>query len=139
MIVINAEKKVFGRIASFAAKQALKGEEVVILNAEKAIMSGTKEFTLKKFRKWLGMRGKGNPEKGPHYSRMPDKILRTAVRKMLPKTNRGKDLLSGVKVFIGIPEEYRDKKQAEVNEANPKNPKNFVVVGDICRLLGAKW
>ena len=139
MILIDAENKVFGRISSIAAQKALQNEEVAIVNAEKVIMSGTKEFAMKKFKRWINMRGKGNPEKGPHYSRMPDKILRTSIRKMLPKTNRGKDALSNVKVFIGVPEELSGKKAVELPEANAKNPKNFIVLGDICKLLGAKW
>ena len=110
MILIDADSLVFGRIASFAARKALQNEEIVIVNSEKAIISGTKEFAVKKYRRWVNMRGKGNPEKGTQFSRMPDKILRNSIRKMLPKSSRGKKALENVKVCIGIPEEYSKQK-----------------------------
>ncbi|MBN1941381.1 MAG: 50S ribosomal protein L13 [Candidatus Diapherotrites archaeon] len=139
MILINAENLVFGRIATYAAQKALAGEDVAIVNAEKAILSGTKEFAMKKIKTRMEMRGKGNPEKGPQYSKMPDKILRTAIRKMLPKTNRGKKTLSKIKVYIGFPEELQKNKPTTIEEAKAKNLKTFVLLGDICKLLGAKW
>ncbi|MDD5148799.1 MAG: 50S ribosomal protein L13 [Candidatus ainarchaeum sp.] len=135
--IIDADGLVFGRMASIAAQKALEGKDVEIINAEKAVLSGTKEDAEKKFNRWLGMRGKGNPEKGPQYSRMPDKILRNAVRKMLPKTQRGKTVLEKVRVFIGAPEGR--KANTAMESAKPKNLKKFVVLGEICRLLGAKW
>ena len=138
-ILIDAESLVFGRVASIAAQKALQGTEVNIVNSEKTILSGTKEFVLKKFRRWINMRGKGNPEKGPQYSRMPDKILRTAIRKMLPKTTRGEKALERVKVFIGFPEEFKKQATAEMQAAVPKNLQKSVVLGEACRLLGARW
>ena len=39
-IIIDAEGEIRGRVASFAAKQALQGNEIVILNSEKALVSG---------------------------------------------------------------------------------------------------
>jgi ribosomal protein uL13 len=136
-IIINAEGLVFGRLASIAAQKALEGKQVELLNAEKTIMSGTREMTLKKFNRWIGMHGKGNPEKGPQFSRMPDKILRNAIRKMLPKTRRGKTALEQVKVCIGIP--AGEKSNFEAENAKPKNLKKIVVLGEICKLLGAKF
>ena len=85
-IVIDADGLVFGRLASIVAQKALEGRHVEIINSEKVIMSGTKEMAVKKFKRWVDMRGKGNPEKGPQFSRMPDKILLNSIRKMLPKT-----------------------------------------------------
>ena len=38
MVVVNAENAVVGRLASYVAKVALNGEEVTIVNAEKAII-----------------------------------------------------------------------------------------------------
>ncbi|MDD5163539.1 MAG: 50S ribosomal protein L13 [Candidatus ainarchaeum sp.] len=136
-IVIDAEGLVFGRIASIAAQKALEGKQVEVLNAEKSIMSGSQEVTLKKFKRWMGMHGKGNPEKGPQFSRMPDKILRNSIRKMLPKTRRGITALRNVMVCIGAP--AGKKSNFEAGDAKPKNLKKFVVLGEICKLLGAKF
>jgi len=52
----------------------------------------------------IGLKVKGNPEKGPKMSRMPDKIVLDAIKGMLPiKKSRGKKALKNVKVFIGTP------------------------------------
>ncbi len=42
-MIINADNLIIGRIASFAAKKALLGEKVVIVNSEEAVMTGKKK------------------------------------------------------------------------------------------------
>lgn len=42
MKVIDGTDAVLGRLASFAAKQALLGEEIVIVNCEKVIITGNR-------------------------------------------------------------------------------------------------
>lgn len=87
-LVIDATETVLGRIASFAAKQALLGKEVVIINCDKAIVTGRKEAILQEYR-IKKIRGKGHL-KGPYFHNVPEKIVRRAVRGMLPyKRTRG--------------------------------------------------
>ena len=139
-MVIDAENQVLGRIASFAAKKALQGEEITVVNAEKAIIVGNKKSTYKKFRGRVDMHAKGNPEKGPKMSRMPDRILRRAIRGMLPwKSSRGKKALRLVKVHIGIPKELQREKLEKPKNSEFKGVQNFVALGELCKLLGAKW
>ena len=38
--IINAEDAIIGRLASIVAKRLLSGEQIVIVNAEKALISG---------------------------------------------------------------------------------------------------
>lgn len=139
MILLNAENNVMGRLSSFAAKKVLQGEQVTILNAEKVLISGSREYAVQRLKTRLGLVKKGNPESGPKYSRMPDKVLRMAVRGMLPwKSKRGREAFKRLRVFTGIPAEFEGKKFAEV-ESNAKNLKKSVELGEICRLFGAKW
>ena len=139
-MIFNAEKKVFGRLASKAAQHALDGDTVIIVNAEKAVITGKKEAVLKKWQTRMKLAPKGNPERGPKFSRMPDRVLRRAVRGMLPnKTTRGKTALRRVKVYIGIPKEYEGKDFVEVKERVHTKRRNEVILGDMCKLLGAKW
>ena len=139
MILINAEGLIMGRIASFAAKNAMKGEQVVIVNAEESVITGNKKFLLQRFKKRFDLAVKGNPRKGPKASRMPDKMLRRAVRGMLPTRRKtGKEAFKMVKVFIGLPEKYQGKEFVELNVHVDKN-KKFVKLGEISQLLGAKW
>ena len=48
-LIIDATNATFGRLASYAAKQALQGNDIVILNSEKAIISGRKENIIEKY------------------------------------------------------------------------------------------
>ena len=48
-VVIDAENAVVGRLASRVAKLALMGEDVLVVNAEKAIMTGNIEFIFAKY------------------------------------------------------------------------------------------
>ena len=137
---IDVENLILGRIATFAARKALEGEEVVIVNAEKAIISGSKQDILRKLKGRRDKRPKGNPERGPKYSRMPDRILRNAIKGMLPtEKTRGRNAFRKVKVYISVPEEMKDAKFETVKSAENTKSTNFVVLGDVCRLLGAKW
>jgi large subunit ribosomal protein L13 len=137
MILVNADNKVLGRIATFVAKKALQGEEIVIVNAEKAIITGSKKDAVRKYRSKMDIRGKGNPEKGPKFSRMPDRVVRRAVRGMLPwKSSRGREAYRKVHAYIGIPEEFEGKAFEEMPETKAKR---FVEIGEVCKLLGAKW
>ncbi|MEW6070568.1 MAG: 50S ribosomal protein L13, partial [Candidatus Thermoplasmatota archaeon] len=82
MRVINAESAVLGRVASKVAKLLLNGEEIAVVNAEKAVITGPKKRTIMEFKekRKIGYR----PRKGPYWPRMPDRILKRAVRGMLP-------------------------------------------------------
>lgn len=139
MILLNAEDNVVGRLASFAAKKALQGEQVTILNAEKALISGSREYAMKRLKTRVDLVRKGNPEKAAKYSRMPDKALRVAVRGMLPwKSRRGREAFKRVHSYIGVPAEFSGKQFTEI-ESKAKSLRKSVELGEICRLLGAKW
>ena len=140
MILLNAEGAVSGRLASFAAKKALQGEEIVIVNAEKAVLTGSKEAAFKKLKTRLDLQSKGNPTIGPKFSKMPDRVLRRTVKGMLPpKSKRGTEALHKIKVFISIPTAYKDKEFTEVKNATDRGIQKHVELGEICKLLGAKW
>ena len=76
MIIINAENLIVGRLGTFAAKQAMLGEEIRIVNAEKAVISGKKDEV---FDNYLNKRSRGTPTKGPFLQRNPDRILRRSI------------------------------------------------------------
>jgi large subunit ribosomal protein L13 len=140
MILVDADKKIMGRVATFVAKKALEGNQVTVVNAEKAFVTGSKENAMKRIKRKLELRGKGNPEKGPKFSRMPDRVFREAVKGMLPwKSSRGKEAFHRVHVYIGVPEEFSGKEFAEVKGANVKRFEKTAQVGLVCRLLGARW
>ncbi len=137
-MIIDATDLILGRMASFAAKKALLGEKIDIVNCENAVITGSKRFILSKYQQ---KRKRGVPLKGPYIPRMPDRFVRRSVRGMLNhKKARGRDAFKRVMCHIGVPEKFKDKKTETIKQANvEKLPNlNFVKVGEICRLLGAK-
>ncbi|MEM5831047.1 MAG: 50S ribosomal protein L13 [Candidatus Aenigmatarchaeota archaeon] len=136
-IVIDAKDKIAGRLASFVAKELLKGNKIIILNVEKAIISGDKEAIIEEFKK---KRERGDPYKGPFYPKYPDEIFRRIVKGMLPyKKYRGKIALKNLKIFYGIPEEYKDKiLNIKIKSSEDLKNVSYMSLEEISLLLGAK-
>ncbi len=137
MIVIDGTNKPLGRLAAFAAKKALEGETVIILNAEKIIISGNRDNVFARWKRKVDLSSLGNPQvHAPKYPRTVVGIVKRAVRGMLPyRTKRGKDAYSRVRVYRGIPDEFKD---APVAEVNFKVPRKYVTVGELAAWLGGK-
>lgn len=137
-MIIDATDLVAGRLASFAAKQAMMGNNVDIINSEKAIISGKKSNT---FDQYLELMKKGTPVKGPFLSRMPHRLLKRMVRGMLPyKKPRGKDAYKKIMCYVGVPEKFEGKKAMTVEDAHvSKLPTlKYVDLKTLSRRLGAK-
>ncbi|MGM5483099.1 MAG: 50S ribosomal protein L13 [Nanobdellota archaeon] len=116
MIIINAENNILGRIATFAAKKALLGEDIRIVNSEKAIISGSKSDVLKKYR---ANRNRGIPLNGPYYKRSPEQIVKRTIRGMLPyKKGKGRTAFKKILCYRGIPEEFTNKEFAQIPSAD---------------------
>jgi large subunit ribosomal protein L13 len=124
--VINAEGKRLGRVAVEAAK-ILRGKNkpefvphqdlgdfVIIVNAEKAALSGTKA------EKKIYYRHSGYPGglRGEVYSdmvvRKPTYPMEHAVRGMLPKGRLGRKLFTNLKVYAGAAHPHAAQKPEQV-------------------------
>ena len=73
MRIIDASDCILGRLASSVAKDLLNGEQVHIINAEMAVISGTKDRV---FGEYIDKRKLNHPRKGPYYPRMPHMMLK---------------------------------------------------------------
>jgi len=135
-IVIDAEGAVLGRLSTMLAKRLLIGEDVVVINAEKAILSGNPASTLGFYKH---RRERGDVYKGPFFPRYPDMLLKRTVRGMLPvKTVRGRNALARLKVYMGCPEEFTGKAiKVDIKKSNVLKCK-YTTVANMCRQLGAK-
>lgn len=108
--VLDATSAVVGRVASFAAKKALLGNRVIIVNSEKAIVIGEKANIIQKYKTKI-VRGRGK-QKGPYFPREPEAILRRAIRGMLPyDKKRGREAFKEIKCYVSVPQEFRDAKK----------------------------
>lgn len=111
MIVIDGKNAILGRLASYTAKQALKGEEIVIVNCDEIIITGNKKNIEKEFLERRGRVGSG--QKGPKISRDSEKMVKRMIRGMLPdhRKGRGKEALKRIKCYKGVPKEFESTKK----------------------------
>jgi len=115
-VIIDATGLILGRVASTVAKRLLQGETIVIVNAEKAAISGERLSIIRKAKTSLEI---GHPGKGPLHPRRPDQLVRRTVRGMLPwKKPKGKQAYKRLRVFLGMPEQYRGKETQTIPEAD---------------------
>ena len=115
MKVIDATDSVMGRLAMATASYALDGEQVYVVNAEKSVITGNRKTTLKQY---LEKRELGTRYNGPFFPKKPDRILKRAVRGMVPyRKERGKLALKNIKIFTGIPEEFKNTKLEVIENA----------------------
>jgi len=137
--VINAEGHILGRLSSVIAKRLLRGEKIVVVNAEKAIVTGDREMVFQRYKEKYD---RGSKEKGPYFPRHPEKIFKRTVRGMLPwKSRRGREAYRRLRVFIGVPEELKDKEFEVVEQAlyeKVSKTDKFVTLAEISEYLGYK-
>ena len=146
-LVYDASDKILGRLASHVASQMLTArkagtqQRVIIVNAEKAIVSGPKKRVFGKYRSKYEL---NHARKGPFFPRMPDQIFKRTVRGMLPyqKNSSGRNSLRDLRVMIGTPsnlsgDELPDGHQwGDVTAIEKPLPLKFVRLGDISEALG---
>jgi large subunit ribosomal protein L13 len=111
--LVDAQGQVLGRLASKIA-HILQGKHkptytphldtgdfVVVINAEKIVLTG-KKWTQKKYKHYSGYPGglKEVPAEEV-LKRKPTQLLRLAVRRMLPKTKLGRKMLTKFKIYAG--------------------------------------
>ncbi len=124
-IIIDATNATLGRLASYAAKQSLLGREVIIVNCNAVIISGAPQQTLNKYKK-AKARG-GSALKGPFFPRSPEKIMKRAIRGMLPdhREGRGKEALRRIMCYNLVPPEF--EKEKKISSGKPKITKTITL------------
>lgn len=138
MVLIDATNLILGRVASFAAKKALLGENIDIINCENTVITGNKKRTLADYKEKLH---RGSKTKGPFTYKRPDMFVKRVIRGMLPyNKENGRRALKRIKCYIGIPENLKNKKQEELKKSDiSKLPvMRYVTVKEICRMMGGK-
>ena len=137
-MIIDATDLIIGRMGSEVAKIALLGEKIDIVNCESAVISGTKQNILAKYK---AKRERATIAHGPYISRMPDRFVRRSIRGMLPyKYEKGEKAFKRIMCYVGVPKEFEGKKLESLDDANVNKRKvtKFMRVADICKELGAK-
>jgi large subunit ribosomal protein L13 len=128
--VVDATDKVVGRLASDIAMilmgkhrasytpHVLCGDQVIVVNAEKVHFSG-KKWAQKEYTWFTGYTGLRKETAERRLSRHPDRILRDAVRRMLPKNKLAFKMLERLKVYVG-PDHPHQAQEPEKKELGAK-------------------
>jgi len=137
MKVIDATNLKVGRLASYVAQDALKGETINIINAEKAVVTGTKSNILERFRK---KRSVGSRYHGPFYPKRADRIVKRVIRGMIPyKKKSGREALDRIKTYLGVPPEFENEKAITIEGADRgvMEKRLYMSIDELARLIGA--
>lgn len=143
-IVVDADRQRLGRMASRIAKLLLAGVEVVVVNAEKAVVVGNKSAILEKYFKLMRRR-----QLTSHkiikvwYPRKPEKLVWYSIVRMLPrKKPRGREAMRRLKVYTGVPEELQNIekirfKDADLGEgmSNSGRVLRYMSIGEISKII----
>ena len=126
-----------GRAASLIAQRLLAGETVVVVNAEKSVVTGSRAEVLAHY---TAARARGSKRTGPHFPRYPDRIFRRTVRGMLPHLKtRGKVAFRRLNVHIGVPEELKGVPSVSLDGAKAQpSLRPPMTLAEVTRLLGAR-
>lgn len=111
--VVDAEGKVLGRLASVVASRlrgkhnplftphADTGDHIIVINAEKVVLTGRKMDQKRYYRHSGYMGGLTETPIREMLDKKPESVIRFAVKGMLPKNRLGRKLFKKLKVYAG--------------------------------------
>jgi large subunit ribosomal protein L13 len=139
-IVIDATDCVAGRMCSHVSKLLLKGNRVLVVNSERAMLSGDRYKTIDLYKEYLEINSVTNPIHGPFHPRRPDTILTKMVRGMIPKTKTsGIEAFKRLRVYIGTPDQLRNMKTESFEDAKiTRSSSRYISVGELAKQIGWK-
>ena len=128
-VIVDAENQVLGRLASKVAKLLRGkykpsftpfedcGDNVIIINAEKVVLTGNK-LTDKLYTRHTGYPGGQRP--AAVLKVHPERVIEHAVRGMLPKNRLGRAVLKNLHLYAGT-EHKHEAQQPKVIDLNSLN------------------
>jgi large subunit ribosomal protein L13 len=124
--LVDAEGAVLGRLAAKIAPILMgknkptytpnvdTGDYIVVINAEKIRVKGNKEQT-KEYQRYSGYPG---GHKYIPYAKMikehPERVIKSAVKNMLPKNKLGEKMLKKLKVYAGSEHQNQAQKPEKI-------------------------
>lgn len=137
-VYIDATNQIAGRLSSKIAKLVLSGKKVVVVNAENALISGSRTSVINQWKEKLELSSRVNPIYGPIHPRRPDNILRRMVRGMVPrKKPKGATAMKRLRVYVGVPSGVDASKITKFEDATATRPiPVYVTMGDLSKSLG---
>lgn len=131
-VIVDAENQVLGRLASKVAKLLRGkykpsftpfedcGDNVIIINAEKVVLTGNK-LTDKLYTRHTGYpEASVTPLQAAVLKVHPERVIEHAVRGMLPKNRLGRAVLKNLHLYAGT-EHKHEAQQPKVIDLNSLN------------------
>lgn len=135
-VLIDAQGLVVGRLATIIAKRLRGkhkptytphmdcGDNIVVINADKVVFTGNKRRD-KKYYWHTGYPG-GIKERTADQilsGRFPERVLKKAVERMIPRGPLGRQQMSNLRVYAGTahPHEAQQPKPLDIAALSPKN------------------
>jgi len=141
LLIIDARDHIMGRLASTVAKHLLMGTKIVVLRAERIVMSGHLIRNKLKMMAFRGHKMNTNPRRGPFQYLQPSRMFYRVVRGMLPhRKPRGKRALRLFHCYDGIPPRFAHVKKVKLVTAfraiklDPNRP--FTSLGRLMTCFG---
>jgi large subunit ribosomal protein L13 len=138
-ILIDAEGLVVGRLAAIVATRLRGkhkptytphmdcGDNVVVVNAEKAVLTGNK-LDQKKYYWHTGYPGgiKERTARKVIEGRFPERVVEKAIERMLPRGPLGRQQLKNLRVYAGDehPHAAQQPETLDIAALNPKNQRS---------------
>ena len=128
--VVDATDRVLGRLSRDIAVILMgkhrptytphvdTGDFVIVTNVEKVALTG-KKWEQKRYTWYTGYPGLREETAEDRRSRNPERIVRDAVRRMLPKNKLARQMLSKLKLYVG-PDHPHQAQQPESIELGAK-------------------
>jgi|ECHnycMinimDraft_1075156.scaffolds.fasta_scaffold00071_22 large subunit ribosomal protein L13 len=137
-LVVDGADQILGRLASIVAKKLMGGQRVVIVNAEKIVVSGPKNRVIQGYKLMFRLRTMYNPLKqGVRRPRDPIRLVRKAVKGMLPKNRESKEMMRRLKVYVGLPRHLEGVKGVKFNQASKERLRGeYLTLGELAKELG---
>ena len=126
-VLVDAEGQPLGRLASKVAKLLRGkyktnftphvdcGDNVVIINADKIVLTGNK-WNDKTYIRHTGYPGGQRSRTAQElFDKHPERIVEKAVKGMLPKNRLGADLFRNLRVYVGAEHDQEAQKPKAIN------------------------
>ena len=137
-LYVDATNQIAGRLSSKIARLLISGRRVVVVNAEKSLVSGSRTSVVRRWQERLEIASHVNPIYGPIHPRRPDNILKRMVRGMVPrKKTKGVLAMKRLRVYVGLPQGIDATRLTQFEDASAPRPTPvYVTMGELSKTLG---
>lgn len=137
-MIVDATDLVLGRFSSRIAKKLLEGEEIIVVNADEAVISGKDKSTLNEYDAWTEIRSLVDPTQGPFQLKGSGDLIRQTVRGMLPmKKEKGKLAYRRLEAYSSVPSRFDGEEMETFSKANVEelSTRRFIRLGELSKHL----